>query len=103
MSGGNGYIDPHKAIGKLKTHGKGLWGMQAVVAFVMSVIAVIAGKRDLCKNIARACWCGAWCCILYIFILVSNTHRVYRCVLASNVSERESINTNTTAKSKATG
>lgn len=44
VSGGNGYIDPHKAIAKLKKHGSGLWAMQALVAFVMSVIAVIAGE-----------------------------------------------------------
>lgn len=42
--GGNGFIDPQKAIEKLKTHGVGLWGMQAVVAFVMLVIAVMAGE-----------------------------------------------------------
>lgn len=44
VSGGNGYIDPLKAIGKLKQHGRGLWAMQAVVAFVMSVIAVVTGE-----------------------------------------------------------
>lgn len=44
ITGGvNGFIDPEKAIGKLKRHGLGLWGMQAVVAFMMLVIAVIAG------------------------------------------------------------
>ncbi|CAM9880552.1 unnamed protein product, partial [Ectocarpus sp. 12 AP-2014] len=45
VSGGNGYIDPLKAIDKLKKHGKGLWGMQAVVAFGMSAIAVITDVR----------------------------------------------------------
>lgn len=48
ITGGNGYIDPQKAIEKLKKHGKGLWGMQAVVAFGMSVIAVITGTYWLC-------------------------------------------------------
>lgn len=46
VSGGNGYLDPHKAIGKLKKHGRGLWAMQALVAFVMSVIAVVAGESE---------------------------------------------------------
>lgn len=46
VSGGNGYIDPLKAIDKLKKHGKGLWGMQAIVAFGMSAIAVITGERE---------------------------------------------------------
>ncbi|CAM9631799.1 unnamed protein product [Hapterophycus canaliculatus] len=41
VSGGNGYIDPQKAIDKLKRHGRGLWGMQAAVALGMSAIAVI--------------------------------------------------------------
>eukprot|EP00904_Undaria_pinnatifida_P007120 jgi/Undpi1/3538/HiC_scaffold_16.g06910.m1 len=45
VSGGNGYIDPLKAIGKLKKHGRGLWAMQAVVAFAMSVIAVVTDTR----------------------------------------------------------
>jgi len=45
ISGGNGFIDPQKAIDKLKKHGKGLWGMQAVIAFGMSTIAVITGER----------------------------------------------------------
>lgn len=44
VSGGNGFIDPHKAIEKLKKHGRGLWVMQVFVAFVMTVIAVIAGE-----------------------------------------------------------
>lgn len=43
ITGGNGYIDPQKAIDKLKKHGRGLWGMQAFVAFGMSAIAVITG------------------------------------------------------------
>lgn len=46
ISGGNGYIDPNKAIAKLKVHGAGLWGMQMVVAFVMAVIAIISGERS---------------------------------------------------------
>ena len=46
VSGGNGYIDPLKAIGKLKEHGRGLWAMQAVVAFAMSVIAVVTGEAN---------------------------------------------------------
>lgn len=48
--GGNGYIDPEKAIAKLKLHGAGLWGMQAVVAFVMMVIAVDAGECFCCRH-----------------------------------------------------
>lgn len=47
ITGGNGYIDPQKAIDKLKKHGKGLWGMQAVVALGMSAIAVITGEKFL--------------------------------------------------------
>lgn len=43
-TGGNGYIDPQKAIDKLKKHGRGLWGMQAFIALGMSVIAVITGE-----------------------------------------------------------
>lgn len=45
ITGGNGYIDPQKAIDKLKKHGKGLWGMQAFVAVGMSAIAVITGEK----------------------------------------------------------
>lgn len=45
ITGGNGYIDPQKAIEKLKKHGRGLWGMQAFVALGMSAIAVITGEK----------------------------------------------------------
>eukprot|EP00903_Cladosiphon_okamuranus_P008312 g7996.t1 len=45
ITGGNGFIDPQKAIDKLKKHGKGLWGMQAFVALGMSAIAVITDVR----------------------------------------------------------
>lgn len=45
ITGGNGYIDPQKAIDKLKKHGRGLWGMQAFVALGMSAIAVITGEK----------------------------------------------------------
>ena len=54
MSGGNGYIDPLKAIGKLKKHGRGLWAMQAVVAFAMSVIAVVTGEAKYGSTIKSA-------------------------------------------------
>lgn len=50
VSGGNGYIDPLKAIGKLKKHGRGLWAMQAVVAFAMSVIAVVTGEAQTIRR-----------------------------------------------------
>lgn len=43
VAGGNGFIDPHIAIGKLKRHGAGLSAMQALVAFVMVVIAIVTG------------------------------------------------------------
>ncbi|CAM9110520.1 unnamed protein product [Discosporangium mesarthrocarpum] len=42
QGGSNGFIDPEKAIGKLKRHGVGLWSMQALVAFIMAVVAVVA-------------------------------------------------------------
>lgn len=45
ITGGNGFIDPHKAIEKLKLHGASLWGMQIAVALLMTTIAVIAGER----------------------------------------------------------
>lgn len=45
ITGGNGFIDPHKAIEKLKLHGAGLWGMQIAVTLLMTTIAVIAGER----------------------------------------------------------
>lgn len=45
IAGGNGFIDPHKAIEKLKLHGAGLWGMQIAVTLLMTTIAVIAGER----------------------------------------------------------
>ncbi|CAM9269542.1 unnamed protein product [Choristocarpus tenellus] len=41
----NGFIDPDKAIRKLKLHGLGLWSMQALLAFIMTVVAVVADIR----------------------------------------------------------
>lgn len=57
MAGGNGFIDQYAAIKKLKLHGVGLWGMQAVVALVMSVIAVVAGEShpSLIKDAIAFC------------------------------------------------
>lgn len=52
-SGGNGFIDPDKAVGKLKNHGRGLWRMQAFVAFLMYVIAVITGEERPAVSYAR--------------------------------------------------
>lgn len=53
ISRGNGFIDPDKAVGKLKNHGRGLWRMQAFLAFVMSLIAVITGEERPAVSYAR--------------------------------------------------
>ncbi|CAM9253473.1 unnamed protein product [Ascophyllum nodosum] len=45
IDGVNGFIDPDKAVGKLKNHGRGLGVMQALVAFIMSIVAVITDAR----------------------------------------------------------
>ena len=46
IDGVNGFIDPDKAVGKLKNHGRGLGVMQALVAFIMSIVAVITGEEN---------------------------------------------------------